>query len=104
MARLTETISEQQNLTRISTKMPVGGIVRVVLANGSTLEGVLRGSACGNNAGEGGWKYYGECQIQDKTGKYLTVDYLDVEDVIALNDAHSLEQYERLGLIRMVGR
>lgn len=102
MARFTRTIAEQQNLARISTQMPVGGIVRIVLASGLTLEGVLRSISCGNNAGQGGWKYYGECQIEDKTGTRHTLDYLDIDDVIALNDAHTLDQYERLGLIRVV--
>jgi hypothetical protein len=32
------------------------------------------------------------------------VDYLDIDDVIALNDAQTLDEYERLGLIRIVGR
>jgi hypothetical protein len=104
MARFTRTIAEQQNLARISMQMPVGGIVRVVLTNGFTLEGVLRGCSSGNNAGQGGWQYYGECQIDDKTGSRHTVDYLDIDDVIALNDAQMLADYERLGLIRIVGR
>lgn len=71
---------------------------------GLTLEGVLRNISVGNNAGQGGWQYYGECQIDDKAGTRHILDYLDIDDVIALNDTHTLDQYERLGLIQIVGR
>lgn len=104
MARFTRTIPEQQRLARVSTAMPIGGIVRIVLTNGLALEGVLRRESCGNNAGNGGWQYYGECEIEDKSCRRHVVDYLDIDDVISINDAHTLGQYEQLGLITVVGR
>lgn len=104
MARFTRTYADQQHLARVSTQMPIGGIVKIVLTTRVTLEGVLRRETCGNNAGNGGWQYYGECEIEDKSCARHVVDYLDIDDVISISDAHTLEQYERLGLITMVGR
>lgn len=104
MACFTRTIVEQQHLARISTQMPIGGIVRMVLASGLALEGVLRSSSYGNNAGKGGWQYYGESVIEDTSCKQHIVDHLDIDDVILMNDEYTLGEYERLGLIELVRR
>lgn len=105
MARFTKTIVEQQHVSRISTQMPFGGIVRMVLTSGMTVEGALRSNSDGNNGGKGGvWQYCGECVFEDKSRKQHLVDYLDIEEVIPMNDEYTLGEYHKLGLIELVHR
>jgi hypothetical protein len=102
MARWTQTTQEQQHLARISEEMPIGGIARLELMNGQVLEGVLRRMNLGNNAGQGGWKYYGECELETKDRSRWVVDYLDIKSARNIwTDAIGAE-YEALGLITIV--
>ncbi|MCC8988783.1 MAG: hypothetical protein LM523_13920 [Candidatus Contendobacter sp.] len=71
------------------------------LKDGTAVEGVLRRTNCGNNAGQGSWKYYGECEIEDPNKQRWVIDYLDIESVSNLWKARSAE-YERLGLITII--
>jgi hypothetical protein len=64
MARWTENYQDQQHLAKIVEQMPIGGIVQITLCDGTTIEGVLRRMNIGNNAGRGGWAYYGDCEIE----------------------------------------
>ena len=41
MARWTETLADQERMTRIAAQIPVGGITRIVLNDGTVIEGVL---------------------------------------------------------------
>ena len=105
MARFSTTHVEQQHLDRIYTQMPPGGIVTMILKGGITLEGALRSNFEGNNGGEGGvWQNCGECRIEDKSRKQHIVDYLDIEEVIPMNDEYTLGEYHKLGLIQLVRR
>lgn len=88
-------------LARISEQMPIGGIVLIALRNGATIEGVLRRVNIGNNAGQGGWRYHGECEIEAKDRQRWVIDYLDMESVTNVWDTRSKE-YEKLGLIQIV--
>lgn len=102
MARWTETQSDQRRISEISQQMPIGGIVAITLIDGTTVEGVLRRVNVGNNAGRGGWCYYGECEIETKDFRRWVIDYLDIQTAAsAWNDANAAE-YERLGLISIV--
>ena len=102
MARWTESVSDQRQVAVISQQMPVGFIVKITLCDGNVIEGVLRRVSAGNNAGRGGWKYYGECEIEMKDRKRWVIDYLDIQSVVSIsNDQVSLE-YEQLGLITML--
>jgi hypothetical protein len=80
--------------------MPIAGIVLVKLESGATVEGVLRRMNVGNHAGEGGWRYYGECELEDKNKQRWVIDYLDVESVANVWNSRS-QEYERLGLIKI---
>ena len=51
MARWTETSADQNHMVTISQHIPVGGIVRIVLNNGTAIEGVFRRMNIENNAG-----------------------------------------------------
>jgi len=103
MARWTESFADQKQIATVSQQMPVGGIVKLVLADGTAVEGVLRRMNVGNNAGQGGWRYYGECEIETKDRQRWVIDYLDVKSAAnAWSDATATE-YERLGLIAIVG-
>jgi hypothetical protein len=99
MARWTQTLADHKHLSDISTHSPFCGIVSITLQNGKVIEGVMRRLNMGNNAGEGGWQYYGECEIETKDRQRFVIDYLDIKTVKnAWSDATSAE-YERLGLI-----
>jgi hypothetical protein len=103
MARWTDSIADQKQLASVSQQMPVGGIVRIVMVDGTVVEGVLRRMSVGNNAGQGGWRYYGECEIETKNHRRWVVDYLDVKSAAnAWSDA-TAKEYEQLGLISIVG-
>jgi len=102
MARWSETIAEVKHLAQISTQMPIGGIVLITLLDGRAIEGVLRRENLGNNAGEGGWRYYGECEIETKDRRRLVIDFLDIKTVTSAWTESTAAEYERLGLISIV--
>ena len=77
MARWTETLNDMKKISRISQELPIVGIVRIVLDNNETIEGVIRSSNSGNNAGQGKWKYYGEVEIETTNHQLRMIDYLD---------------------------
>lgn len=102
MARWTETFADQNHMASISQDMPVGDITRIVLNDGTVVEGVFRRMKVENNAGVGGWKYCGECEIETKDHARVVLDYLDIKSASSIwNDATSTE-YEDLGLITII--
>jgi hypothetical protein len=104
MARWTESFADINKIATVSQQMPVAAIVKIVLDDGRTIEGVLRRINVGNNAGEGGWKYYGECEIETKERQRWVIDYLDVKSAAnAWNDSIAAE-YQQLGLITIVDK
>jgi len=101
MARWTETSADQNHMVTISQHIPVGGIVRIVLNNGTAIEGVFRRMNIENNAGLGGWKFRGECEIETKDHSRFVLDCLDIKSASSIwNDPVSTE-YQRLGLITL---
>ena len=52
----------------------------VTLLDGRRLTGTFYSSTAGNNAGEGGWAYYGGFRLETDAGAW-DIDYLDVADV-----------------------
>ncbi len=101
MPRWTETHEDQVAIAKIGQEMPLGGLVEVTLTDGQELEGVLLRSNAGNNAGQGGWQYYGECEVQSKTGQRWVIDYLDIKSVKNIWSPEKAEEYENLGLIKI---
>lgn len=101
MARWTANHADVMRLAKISEQMPIGGIALIKLRNGDSVEGVLRRINIGNNGGQGGWLYYGECEIETPDRQRWVLDYLDIESVTNFWDARHAE-YERLGLITIV--
>ena len=102
MARWTETFADQNHMVTISQHIPVGDIVRIVLNDGTVIEGVFRRMNVDNNAGQGGWKYRGECEIETKNHTSLVLDYLDIKSASSIwNDAIA-DEFEHLGLITIV--
>ena len=102
MARWAETFADLNHMATISQHIPVGDISRVVLNDGTVIEGVFRRMSIENNAGRDGWKYCGECEIETKDHSRLLLDYLDIRSASSLwNDPISAE-YVRLGLITIV--
>jgi hypothetical protein len=62
-----------------SKEIPVSGIVSMRLSDGSSIEGVIRRMNFGNNAGRGGWRYYGEYELESIDGARWVIDVLDIE-------------------------
>lgn len=79
--------------------MPIGGLVRLELGGGRSVEGVLRRTQGGNNAGQGGWQYYGECEIETKDRSRWVIDYLDIEFAASSWTEANIKEYEDLGQI-----
>ena len=79
MARWTANIDDVKRIADISQQMPLAGIVQLILRNDQVVEGVMRGFHVGNNAGDGGWRYYGEVTVQTKDNGTVTIDYLDIK-------------------------
>ena len=101
MARWTESTADINHMVSISQNIPVGDIVRVVLKNGTVIEGVFRRMNIENNAGQGGWKFCGECEIETKDHSRFVLDYLDIKSASSIwNDPVSTE-YHNLGLITL---
>lgn len=101
MPRWTESIEDIKRISRISTELPVAGIVSIKLTNNQTVEGVIRGSRSGNNAGQNGWKYYGDVEIETLNKERMVIDYLDIETAKSIWDTHH-QEYEKNGLIRIL--
>ena len=57
----------------------VGEPIVVTLNDGRRLAGAFYSSSSGNNAGEGGWAYYGGFALETDVGTF-EIDYLDVAD------------------------
>lgn len=102
MARWTETFADQNHMASISQQIPVGDIVRIVLNDGTVIEGVFRRMNVENNAGQGGWKYRGECEIETIDHSRFVVDYLDIKSASSMWDDAIATKYEHLGLITIV--
>lgn len=102
MARWTETFADQKHIATISQQMPIGGIALIVLHDGTAIEGVLRRTHSGNNAGQGGWQYYGECEIETKDHSRRVIDFLDIKSATSAWNEATAAEYERLGLITIV--
>lgn len=102
MPRWTETHQDQVRIARIGQEIPIGGIVEITLIDGRRIEGVLQRTNMGNNAGQGGWQYYGECEIQSKDRQRWVIDYLDIESARNVWSEQKAEEYEGLGLIKIV--
>jgi hypothetical protein len=90
-------------IARINQEMPIGGIVEITLTDGKIIEGILRRNNVGNNAGQGGWQYYGECEIETKDNQRWVIDYLDIESARNAWSDEKAREYENLGLIKIVG-
>ncbi|WP_157982611.1 hypothetical protein [Simplicispira lacusdiani] len=102
MARWTETHADMVHMATIQKEFPIFGIVSVALKNGSTIEGVIRRVNFGNNAGRGGWRYYGEYELETIEGNRWVIDILDIDS------AHDVWQsrhtaYQAAGLITILG-
>jgi hypothetical protein len=99
MARWSQTHAEHVHIATISQQIPIAGIARITLHDGSTIEGVLRNVHIGNNAGHGGWKYRGELEIETKERTRWTIDYLDIKSASNAWTTALGDEYEKLGLI-----
>jgi hypothetical protein len=102
MARWTETIDDQNHLSKVFREMPIGGIVSITLLDGTTVEDVLLRVNGGNNAGRNGWRYYAECEIMVKDRSRWVIDYLDIKSVVNAWNESKAAEYQRLGLISIV--
>jgi hypothetical protein len=99
MARFTQTLQDQLHLSDVSRQMPIGGIVSITLLDGRVVEGVMRRESIGNNGGQGGWQYHGECEIETKSRDRLVIDFLDVKSATNAWNESTATEYENLGLI-----
>ena len=102
MARWTSSHQEILHIANISQQMPIGGIVEIILQDGTRIEGVIRRINQGNNGGQGGWKYYGEVEIETKDNRRWVVDYLDIKSARNIWSDSKAKEYEDLGLITIV--
>lgn len=102
MARWTETKQDIMHIVNISKEIPIGGIVELELVDGTLIEGVPRRTNQGNNGGQGGWKYYGEIEIETKENYIRVIDYLDIKSARNVWSNEKAKEYEELGLITIV--
>lgn len=102
MARWTENFKDQKHLSKIVQEVSAGGIALITLIDGTVIEGVLRRINIGNNAGRGGWAYYGECEIETKEQKRWVIDYLDIKSATNVWSDAKAKEYEELGLITII--
>ena len=79
MAQWTNGPADERHLSDISGQLPIAGRVRILLKDGRVFEGIIRGGSVGNNAGKGGWRYYGQCDVEGSNGQVMTVDYMDIQ-------------------------
>lgn len=102
MPRWTQTREDQDHIAKVAREMPISAIVYITLINGKSFEGVLRRVNAGNNAGEGGWQYYGECEIESLDCKRRIIDYLDIEFVTNAWSDEKAAKYAEAGLITIL--
>jgi hypothetical protein len=101
MARWTETHADVIHMATVPKEIPISGIVSMHLKDGSTIEGVIRRMSFGNNAGRGGWRYYGEYELETIDGRRWVVDVLDIESAHDVWQ-HRHADYEAAGLITII--
>lgn len=81
-AEITHLVSIAKDLINVASQH--GWKVRLVLQDGSSVEGRLTSQNGGNNGGHGGfWAYSGDVTVTDDNGDQHTVDLLDVDRVEA---------------------
>lgn len=102
MARWTENFADLNHMADICKQIPIGEIAHIVLADGTTVEGVVRRVDLDNNGGQGGWKYRGLCEIEKKDRTRLMLDFLDIRSASSMWDDPTATEYERLGLVTIV--
>lgn len=101
MARWTETHADIIHMATVPKEIPISGIVSMRLKDDSIIEGVIRRMNFGNNAGHGGWRYYGEYELETIDRHRWVIDVLDIDS------AHDVWQsrhadYEAAGLITII--
>lgn len=101
MPRFTRTIQDQKHLSTIAQTIQPFGIIEITLIDGQVFEGVIRRSSLGNNAGKGGWQYYGEVEIETLQGQRVVIDYLDIQSTKDVWSSKS-KNYEDAGLISIM--
>lgn len=104
MTRFTTTVAEVRHLSEITRAMPFSGIIQVALRNGTTTEGVIRGSSIGNNF-QGGMlaptAFKADVTIQTLQGNWQTIDVLDIASVQNVWTDRR-DAYVAAGLIKLV--
>jgi len=101
MARWTETHADLVRISNAGKDIPISGIILMTLDDGSVIEGVIRRVNFGNNAGRGGWRYYGEYEIESIDGNRWVVDVLDIKSAQNIWQSRFAD-YEAAGLITIV--
>ena len=102
MARWTETHADMVRIAAAPREIPMFGIVSMHLSDGSSIEGVIRRINFGNNAGRGGWRYYGEYELESIDGTRWVIDVLDIESAHSVWESRHAD-YEAAGRISIVG-
>ena len=101
MARWTETHADLVRIAAAPKEIPISGIVSMRLSDGSSIEGVIRRMNFGNNAGRGGWRYYGEYELESIDGTRWVIDVLDIESAHDVWESRHAD-YEAAGRITIV--
>ena len=101
MARWTETHADLVRIASALKEIPVSGIVSMRLSDGSSIEGVIRLMNFGNNAGRGGWRYYGEYELESIDGARWVIDVLDIESACDMWKSRHAD-YEAAGRINII--
>lgn len=101
MARWTETHADLVRIASAPKEISVAGIVSMHLSDGKIIEGVIRRINFGNNAGRGGWRYYGEYELENINGSRWVVDVLDIVSAHNVWENRHAD-YEAAGLITII--
>lgn len=103
MPQWAQTHDEIVHLVETSKKIPIGGIAEITLNNGQIIEGIIRRTSQGNNAGrDGHWCYYGEIEVETKEKLRWVLDYSEITDAKNVWTKEKSKEYEKLGLITIV--
>lgn len=100
MAKFTSNADEIERFTRVSKEIPFSGIVRLVLRDGTEIEGAIQSHTQGNNGVFNKTQYSGAVQLKTLAGETTVVDYLDIATTASAWSNH--RAYVDRGIISVI--
>jgi len=102
MARWSNSTDEMNKIAQFSEKAASCILVKLMLEDGKTVEGALRGVNVKNNGFENNtMRFSGEFKIVTKDHQSLVIDFLDTKSVENAWSDEAAAEYEKLGVIKL---